>query len=441
MLRSKVSDADTPPALRGRDDAADDRRLAFLAEASHVLASSLDYATTLESVARLMVPAVADLCVVDMVADDGTIRRLAAAVADPAKAPLARELQRQYPVNPARPRGVPTVLRTGQPVIHVEVTDELLEAVAQDADHLALLHALDFHSTMLVPLAAHGRTLGVITFVRGRARAPYAKRDLALALDLAGRCSLAIENARLYGAERAARERLQAFLHRLVEVQETERRRIARELHDELGQGLTGLKLLLEMAAAAPTRSGQLDTALSLIGELITWVRTRSLELRPAILDDLGLLPALLWHLDRYTTQTGVHVDFRHSGLDRRFPPEVETAAYRLVQEALTNVARHARTREAAVRVWLSNNRLCLQIEDQGAGFDPWGVQRGSATSGLTGMRERAEMLGGQLAIDAAPGAGTRLVATLPLQARPAPPLWPAPRPVRAVAKDGKGDG
>ncbi len=441
MLRLKVSDTGLPRATPVGDGAEDDRRLAFLAEASNVLASSLDYATTLESVARLMVPAVADLCVVDMVEDDGTIRRLAAAVADPAKEALARELQRRYPVDPARPRGVPTVLRTGQPVLHVEVTAELLEAVAQDADHLALLHALDFHSTMLVPLAARGRTLGVITFVRGRARAPYAERDLALALDLAGRCSLAIENARLYGAERAARERLQALSRRLVKVQEIERRRIARELHDELGQGLTGLKLLLEMAAAAPNRSIQLDAALSLIGELMAWVRTRSLELRPPILDDLGLLPALLWHLDRYTAQTGVHVDFRHTGLDRRFPPEVETAAYRLVQEALTNVARHARTHEAAVRVWSSDDRLCLQIEDQGAGFDPWEALPGNATSGLTGMRERAEMLGGQLAIDSVPGAGTRLVATLPLQARPSRPLGPAPRSVRAVEEDGEACG
>ncbi len=195
------------------------------------------------------------------------------------------------------------------------------------------------------------------------------------------------------------------------------------------------------MAAAAPNRSIQLDAALSLIGELMAWVRTRSLELRPPILDDLGLLPALLWHLDRYTAQTGVHVDFRHTGLDRRFPPEVETAAYRLVQEALTNVARHARTHEAAVRVWSSDDRLCLQIEDQGAGFDPWEALPGNATSGLTGMRERAEMLGGQLAIDSVPGAGTRLVATLPLQARPSRPLGPAPRPVRAVEEDGEACG
>lgn len=218
---------------------------AFLAEASRVLASSLDYTTTLQAVARSAVPTIADLCVVDMVSEDDPkrIERLAVAVADPAKERLARILKERYPVNTAMPRGVPTVLRTGESVLRPEVAEELLRAVAQDDEHLGLLRALGFASTMLVPLTVRGKTLGVMTFVRGSSAPQYVARDIALAEDLAGRCAIAIENARLYTAEQAARERLHALSRRLVEVQESERRHLARELHDELGQLLTAQRL------------------------------------------------------------------------------------------------------------------------------------------------------------------------------------------------------
>jgi signal transduction histidine kinase len=140
--------------------------------------------------------------------------------------------------------------------------------------------------------------------------------------------------------------------------------------------------------------------------------RKLSLDLRPGMLDDLGLLPALLWHIEHYTAQTHVRVIFKHSGLEgMRFAPEVETAAYRVVQEALTNAARHARVSEAAVRVWADGHTLAIQVEDRGAGFDPETVLAASGTSGLAGMRERAMLLGGQLTVESRPGAGTRLTA------------------------------
>src|SRR5262249_8395019 len=144
--------------------------------------------------------------------------------------------------------------------------------------------------------------------------------------------------------------------------------------------------------------------------ELMGRVRELSLNLRPAMLDDLGLLPALLWHFDRYTAQTGIAVAFKHSGLEgRRFASELETAAYRITQEALTNVARHARVREATVRLWAAQDSLCVQIEDQGTGFDPKAVLGTGHSSGLSGMRERASLLGGRLIIDSLLGGGTHL--------------------------------
>ena len=211
-------------------------------------------------------------------------------------------------------------------------------------------------------------------------------------------------------------EHLKFLSRRLMEVQEAERRNIARELHDEIGQALTALKLTLEMGAKQPADKARtsLEQALILVNELMARARRLSLDLRPAMLDDLGLVPAVLWHIEHYTAQTRINVDFRHRGLEgRRFSTEVETAAYRIVQEALTNVARHARVSEATVRLWTHEATLSIQVEDGGAGFDSEAIHSPSETSGLAGMRERTILLGGQLTIESAMGTGTRLTAEL----------------------------
>ncbi len=217
-------------------------------------------------------------------------------------------------------------------------------------------------------------------------------------------------------AQREYSERLKLLSRRLMEVQESERRNIALELHDEIGQVLTGLKLTLEMGTRLPPAEvgASLDQARTLVNDLMARVRKLSLDLRPAMLDDLGLLPTLLWHFEHYSAQTQIRVNFKHSGLEkRRFTPEVETSAYRLVQEALTNIARHARVDEAMVRISTHQNTLLIEIEDKGAGFDVESVLAASATSGLAGMRERAVLLGGRLAVDSRTGTGTRLIAEL----------------------------
>ena len=213
-------------------------------------------------------------------------------------------------------------------------------------------------------------------------------------------------------------EALQALSRRLLTLHEEERRLLARELHDEVGQLLTGLKLTLEMAASQEpdVRQDALEESSEVVGELIRQVRELSLTLRPSILDDLGLLPALLWQFERYTARTQIHVAFEHAGLEGRpCPPEVETAAYRIIQEALTNVVRHAHV--GAVRVWIriDGGTLVLWVEDHGRGFEPDLTRIPGATSGLAGMRERVRLLGGRLRVVSAPGAGTRIEASLPI--------------------------
>jgi PAS domain S-box-containing protein len=215
------------------------------------------------------------------------------------------------------------------------------------------------------------------------------------------------------------RRRTEAHLaelsQRLVDVQEEERRRVSRELHDEAGQLLTGLKLTLEAGA----RTGCTDLALvgDLVDQLAARLRNLALDLRPPMLDDLGLIPTLLWHHQRYQEQTRVRVDFRHQGLSARLPAAVEAAAFRVVQEALTNVARHAQAETAAVRVRLVGEVLSLQVSDRGRGFDPGALAE--TGTGLLGMRERVSRLGGRLTVESAPRCGTRVWGEIPCTSAP----------------------
>lgn len=152
-----------------------------------------------------------------------------------------------------------------------------------------------------------------------------------------------------------------------------------------------------------------------IVSDLMTNVRNISLDLRPSMLDDLGLLPALLWHFKRYTSQADIQVEFKQSGLDMRFRPEVETVMYRVIQEALTNAARYAGVKNVAVVIVADENMIIFYIEDKGNGFDPETVGINRETAGIEGMRERLSLLGGRLTIESSPGEGTRLTAEIPL--------------------------
>ncbi len=214
--------------------------------------------------------------------------------------------------------------------------------------------------------------------------------------------------------------RLEDLSHRLVQAQETERRRIAHELHDETGQILTGLKLTLDVALrqiGEGDGKSTLSRAASMLEALQKQVRTLSLDLRPVALDDLGLLPAILMLCDQYAAQTSVRVKTIHEGISgRRFPSEIETTAYRIVQEGLTNIARHASVLEATVRLWTDEEVLGIQVEDCGKGFDVESTQVVDRSSGLSGMRERVLLVGGEFTVESTPGTGTRLTVEIPLR-------------------------
>lgn len=213
------------------------------------------------------------------------------------------------------------------------------------------------------------------------------------------------------GRKRAETDR-DALARRLLDLQESERRALARELHDEVGQLLTGLKLMLEGRGAM----GGPEEMEHLVREALGRVRDVSMNLRPPMLDDLGLLPTLQWLVLHFHGHTGITVGFTHGGLDRRFAQAVETAAFRIAQEGLTNVARHAAVQQAQLDARVIGDRLTIVIHDVGAGFDQSMSSSIGATQGLRGMHERARLLGGELHIASRPGGGTQIRAEIPVE-------------------------
>jgi PAS domain S-box-containing protein len=202
---------------------------------------------------------------------------------------------------------------------------------------------------------------------------------------------------------------LRALSRRLLLVQEEERRRLALELHDEIGQVLTGLTF--QLTAAQGQHGAGLAEASATVQALTEQVRQLSLELRPAVLDRYGLLAAVEWYVERFQQRTGVTVHLRHEELTRRFASEVEVAAFRVVQEALTNIARYAEVTEAWVTLF-ADDTLLVVIHDLGHGFE---TAQSGESNGLAGMRERVELLGGAFDLETAPGEGVHITAEFPL--------------------------
>lgn len=214
---------------------------------------------------------------------------------------------------------------------------------------------------------------------------------------------------------RRALERVRMLSRRLVTAQEKERREIGRELHDELGGALTGIRLALARSEKRLGEKAQseLKKVDSLLDETMNLVSTLSNNMRPGVLYEFGLVEALKWYFERYTRQTGVKICFTQDELDSRCSDVIEMTAYRIVQESLTNVARHAGAKKATVLIRSDSEKLYLHIEDEGCGFDP--QESDITSSGISGMQDRALVAGGDLVVDSSPGRGTRVACELPL--------------------------
>ncbi|HLH25328.1 MAG TPA: cache domain-containing protein [Chloroflexota bacterium] len=400
-------------AARAAAEAAE-RRFAFLAEASTLLASSLDYQATLTSVARLAVPHLADWAAVDVVDDEGVPRTVEVAHADPAKVELARAVHARLAPGPGAPNALARALSTGQPVFLPQVSPEIQAANITDPEHLRLVRELGPRSLMVVPLCARGRTLGALTLASADSGRVFGPDDLALAEDLARRCALAVDNARLYKQAQEAVRARDEFLS------------IASH---ELRTPLAGVKGFAQVLQAAQAR-GQLvpdqlarglqriDEASNRLNDLIqdlldvSRIRMGQLLLRPHPLD-LAVL------LREVTSRFGEQLDGRHRlVVDLAVEPCTIVADAHRIEQILTNLLDNAakyspQGGQVHVRLLPSDGGVLVQVQDAGIGlpgesvdsvFEPFGRAPNAARRHIPGMglglyicREIAQRHGGRI--------------------------------------------
>ncbi len=349
-----------------------------------------------EEVSRaLSVPAVT----ITLVDEDEEVATLVAGTG------LSEWLRENFPVLPASM--YETGLRTQGTV---SIIPNLREAGDSPYGDERFIHE-DICSALLVIMTYEARAVGSLNVFTYHATKTFSPEDIALAKAVTDQAAIALMRTRYVEKVVANREQLRALSNRLVDIAEQERRTIARELHDEVGQNLTSLKLALDLETSAPVH----DRSKQMVVQLIEQVRNMSLQFRPSLLDDLGVRPALDQLFERYQTQTRIQVHFQHADIDRRFSSQIESTVYRVVQEALTNIARHAETQEVWVRIWLIQNELFFQIEDRGKGFVTTEALAATDHTGLFGMRERVSLCQGALEIHSTPGEGTFITARVPV--------------------------
>jgi len=269
-----------------------------------------------------------------------------------------------------------------------------------------------------VPLFARGDVAGLFSLSK-REPSYFSEEHVKLAETMSSQASVAVENAILFEQMEAATVHMKALSRRLVETQENERRRISRELHDEAGQALVslryGLRLLEREIDEGGSADGRVADLVQQTDAVIDGLHRLAADLRPASLDPLGLEAALRQYVRSVGSKFGLVVRLKARGLkSERLPPELEAGLYRVVQEAMTNVVRHADATRVDVLAERDGDRVLVMVEDDGVGFDPEEI-RSSDHLGLLGLRERAEALGGTLTLESAPGGGTTVVVEVPI--------------------------
>jgi signal transduction histidine kinase len=283
----------------------------------------------------------------------------------------------------------------------------------------ALLVAQDIKSMAIFPILVEHLHWGHIGFDDCILQREWSQPEIEALKAAAGILGASIERKLAVTALSEKNLQLAELTRRLVDIQETDKHYLALELHDEIGQDLTGIRLTLELGRKLSDLEQvreKITQTLEMVEKLADHVRNISNMLRPNFLDDLGLLPALLWLFENYTSQTGIQVSIQHNGLSgRRLKPEIEITVYRLVQEMLTNVARHSGAAHVEVMVWVSSNLIRVKVEDNGKGFDVTTLRPGHTGIGLSGISERIGWLGGVMNIESTPGSGTCITAEIAL--------------------------
>ena len=321
-------------------------------------------------------------------------------------------------------------LATGKPIL-LNTADAIEERVASlTGENWAWLtqaaHTLGtLTSVMALPLVVKGKVIGAMVVEHYQGTRTFSQADLRLAQALADQIAVAVENARLY-EEVLEKERLRGeLLDKVISAQEDERRRIARELHDDTCQSLVALGISLEgmediLPEEAEAARAQMEDLKAQVRTTLSEVRTLALNLRPSVLDDLGLVMAIDWLCKEQMAKRGLEVKLEVENAGPALPQAIETVLFRITQEALNNVLNHSGASRAEVRLSIGEESVVLEVEDDGLGFDAERVLRARGpryTLGLHGMIERATLSGGVLRVLSSPGHGTKIRAEVPIQA------------------------
>ncbi len=382
----------------------------------------LDVQAVLDTIARRIAEVIGDGCLIYLFSNDGQwYEQRAFHHARPEiKAAIVSFLPPKQPVSDSTGWAA-EILRTGQGVLIPFTDDEQLRQ-NMPPHILPIVRRFGLVSQLLVPLRVGGRVIGTLSLTRYRPGRPYTTDDQVLVQELADRAALTIQNAGLFEQVQGAHQRLQTMSSQLLVAQEAERRQVARELHDQIGQVLTAVSADLQALEPSPdavVQAERLEASLQLVDQALEQVRDLSLDLRPALLDDLGLGPALEWYVDRQAQRSGLRTELVIEPDDLRLPPELETTLFRLAQIALTNVVRHAQAKQVQVQISRREDQVELVVRDDGVGFDvPAALERATrgGTLGLVSLQERAQLAGGEVEIHSTPGHGTEIRARFPLE-------------------------
>jgi signal transduction histidine kinase/CHASE3 domain sensor protein len=400
----------------------------LLSEASRVLQSTLDYETTLDAVARLAVGDMSDWCAVDLVDSDGVIRQVVVAHVDEAKIKWARELNKRYPPDYSGPTGVGHVIRTGQPEIYRDISDEMLVASARDADHLRLMRDLKFRSALVVPMIARGRTLGALTLVSTEKGRRYGDEDVALATELATRAALAIDNAQLYRSALGASEAKSAFLATMSHELRTPLNAII-GYQSLLKEGIDGELNEPQLAQLGRIRASA-DHLLGLIDEVLTFSRVEAgkevvhredTSLRSIINEAVTMIAPMA---------EAKGLSARAEGDEARLFTDASKVR-QILLNLLSNAVKFTDSGEIVIRSRLDGECVEVSVIDTGIGiasdnferiFDPfWQVEQrptrkvGGTGLGLSVSRTLARLVGGDIRVESELGKGATFVVTLPL--------------------------
>ena len=303
----------------------------------------------------------------------------------------------------------------------------LVEDISADprAAHRDLVSTEGLKAFISVPLRAKDKTLGVIN-IASRMPRSFTTNDMHLLHSIGDQLGVAIEQAKLYEWLEKARQRYQQLARHTLVAQEEERRRIARELHDETSQALSGLALqlqaLVDMAEMSHSQDAEFITKLKKVQSLVVQVHSEIsrliANLRPALLDTLGLVPAIRQYAEANLRSLGIDVSVELKGVERRSPSEVEAGLFRLAQSAIGNIAQHSRAKKATIILESRDDEFLLSISDDGQGFDiskVTEIEKSGRGRGVFSMNERAALLGGTCSIESQPGQGTTVQARVPI--------------------------